>query len=96
MENRLTLKRKNVDAALNRDGDVQNAKIVLKATSWSVPLSTANVERQVGRSEQFLSKVPIDLAYIQRFVSVNEVNTEKFRIFDLGTSCGVDFPIQSP
>ena len=44
-------------------------------------------------SKQILKKTPTELQYVERFVFMNEVKTQKLWTFDLGTQEGIIVPI---
>ena len=50
-----------------------------------IPHYTPSIPQQALLSKQILSKIPIELQFVERSVLMREINTQKFCSFELGT-----------
>ena len=90
---KLTLTRNTDSAVLNKDNAVNNAKIKTNSISWYIPGYTPSIQQQTMLYKQIKDKTPMELQYEQRSVFMKEVNTQKYRSFELGTQKGIKIPI---
>ena len=70
---------------MNKDNAMNNAKIKINAMEWYVPHYKPSITQQAIFSNQILSKTPTELQYVERSVSMKEVNTQRLWSFELGT-----------
>ena len=89
----LTLTRNTDSAVLNKDNAVNNAKIKIISIAWYIPRYTPSIQQQTMLNKQVKDKTPTELQYVERSVFVNEVNTQNYWGFELGTQEGINIPI---
>ena len=79
---------------MNKDNAINIAKIKTSAIEWYVPLYTHSISNQAILSKQFVSNTPTELQYLERSVSMKEVNTQSLWTYELGTQEGRNVPIR--
>ena len=89
---KLTLTRNTDDAVLNKGNATNNGKIKIIAIEWYVPQYTPSMQQQSIISKQILNKTPTEIEYPERSVFMEEVKTQNFWTFELGTQEGVNVP----
>ena len=90
---KLTLTRNTDIAVLNKGNAINNAKIKINAIEWYVPHYTPSMQQKSLVSKQIINKTPTEIKYPERSVFMNEVNTQNFWTFELGTQEGINIPI---
>ena len=90
---KLTLTRNSNNSVLNKGNAINIGKIKINAIEWYIPHYTPSMQQQAILSKQILNKTPTEIKYAERSVFMNEVNTQKFWIFELGTQEGINVPI---
>ena len=90
---KLTLKRNVDNAVLNKAiaPIVGENKII--AIKWYVPHFTLSIPQQATLSKQILSETHTELQYVKRSVFMEEVKTQNFWNFELGTQEGINTSI---
>ena len=78
---------------MNKAKDISIGKIENNSFEWYVPHYKTNFSQQAKLSEQFLSKLPTGLRYVERSVFRKEINTQNIWNFELGTQEGINVPI---
>ena len=78
---------------MNKDNATNFGKIKINAIEWYIPQYTASVSQQAILSKQILSKVPTELRYVEKSVSMKKVNTQNLWTFEIGTQEGINIPI---
>ena len=89
---RLSLTRNSDNAVLNKGNSINNAKIKINAIEWYVPHYTPSMQQQSILSKQIINKTPTQIQYPKRSVFMEEVNTQNFWTFELGTQEGINIP----
>ena len=84
--------RNSDNAVLNKGNAINNAKVRINAIEWYVPHYTPYMQQQAILSKQIINKTPTQIRYQERSVFMKEVNTQKFRTFELGTQEGINIP----
>ena len=79
---KLTLTRNSDNSALNKTNATIVGKSKIKTIEWYVPHYTPTVSNQAILSKQILSRVPTELQYLERSVSMKVVNTQNIWIFE--------------
>ena len=82
---KLTLTRNTDNALLKKDNALNNAKIEINALEWYVAHYTPNLEEYAKLMIQIKNNTPTQLHYPERSVFMNEINTQNFWTFELGT-----------
>ena len=90
---KLTLTRNKDEAVIDKDACIADARIKMDHIHWYVPHYTPSNQHQGILSKQFLSKTPTELRYIERSVSMKEVNNENLWTFKLGSQENISVPI---
>ena len=90
---KLTLSRIKDDVVIDKVAGIADARIKIDHSHCGVPQYTPSIQQQGILSKQFLSKTPIELRYIERFVSMKEVNNQNLWIFELGSQETVNVPL---
>ena len=90
----LILKRNNDNAVLNKGNAINNAKIKINAIEWYVPHYTPSMQQQSILSKKIINKTPTQFQYPERSVFMEEVNTQNFWTFELGTQEGTNIRIR--
>ena len=90
----LILKRNNDNAVLNKGNAINNAKIKINATEWYVPHYTPSMQQQSILFKKIISKTPTQFQYPERSVFMEDMNTQNFWTFELGTQEGTNIPIR--
>ena len=90
---KLKLTRASDNAVLNKTNATPFGKIKINSIEWYVPHYTASLKEQGILMKQITDKIPTELRYVQRYVFMKEVNTQKIWSFELGTQEGVNVPI---
>ena len=90
---RLTLTGNNDNSVLNKDNATIIGKLNVNAIQWYVVQYTPNVPQQVVLSKHNLCKVTTELQYLERFVFLKDVKTQKLWSFEIGTREGIKVPI---
>ena len=75
------LTRNTDNAVLNKHNTVNIAKFKINSFEWYVPQYTPRISHNTKISNQFLSKTPTELRYVERSVFMKEVNTQNFWTF---------------
>ena len=78
---------------MNKGNAINVNKIKIIALEWCVPHHTPSIPQQAILSKQILSKLPTELQYVERYVFMKEVYTQKIWISESGTQEGVIVPI---
>ena len=68
-------------------------KTEINSIEGYVPHYTPSIPQQAMLSKQISCKVPTELQYVERSVFMNEVDTQKFSTFELGTGEGISIPV---
>ena len=89
----LTLTRNVDNAVLKKHNAINKAKNKTNAIEWYVPHHKPSISNQAILTKQILNITHTELQYVERSVFMKEVNTQKFRTFELGTHVGINFPI---
>ena len=89
---KLTLTRNSDNAVLNKAHATNNAKIKINAIEWYVPHFICSLQQQSILSKQIINKTPTQIQYPERSVFLEEVNTQNFWTFELGTQEGINIP----
>ena len=89
---KLTMTRNSDNAVLNKGNAINNAKIKINAIEWYVPHYTPSMQQQSILSKQIINKTPTQIYFVERSVSMKEVNTQNFWTFELGTQEGINIP----
>ena len=82
-----------VNAILNKDNTINNAKYKIRAIEWYVPHYTPSFDELNRLMNQITKKTPTVLHYPEKTVFMKEVNTQKVWTFELGTQEGNNVPI---
>ena len=90
---KLILTRNGDNCVLIETNATNNAKNKINGFEWYIPQNTPNMEEQKIISQQILGKITTELHYVERSVSMKEVNTRNFWTFKLGTQEGIKVPI---
>ena len=93
LEYRLTLTRNSDISVLNKKMQSIMPKCKINGTEWYIPHYTQSMEQRKIKNKQILSKVPTELQYVERSISMKKVNTRNFWTFELGTEEGINVPI---
>ena len=78
---------------MNKDTAINIGKISINANEWYVSHYTPSISQQAILSNRNLSKLPTELQYVKRSVFMEEVQTQKFWTFEIGTQEGINVPI---
>ena len=73
---KLTLTRNKDEANLDKTAAIADGRLETDHVHWYVGHFTLSIPQQGISSEQILSKTPTEFKYIERFVSVKEVNDQ--------------------
>ena len=73
---KLTLTRISDNAVLNRTNATAIGKIKINSIEWYVPHFTASLKEKGIIMNQITDKIPTELRYVERSVSMKEVNTQ--------------------
>ena len=89
----LTFTRSTYKAVLNKGNAINIAKIEINAIELYVPQYKRSISNQAIISKKISHKVPTELQYIERSVSMKEVKTKNLWTFQLGTQEGMNVSI---
>ena len=70
-----------------------NAKIEILVLIGMYHVTTPFLKQQTLSSKQIVDKTPTELQFIEKFVSMKEVNTQNLWTSELGTPEGINVPI---
>ena len=84
--------RKDV-AVLDKAAGIAGARIKIEHIHWYIPHYTPSIGQQCILSRQILSKTPTEFRYIERSVSMEEVNNQNFCNFELSSEESMNVPI---
>ena len=90
---KLTLTRKKDDAVIDKANPIADARIKIDHIHWYVPHYTPSIQQQSTFSKQILSKTPTELRFIERSVSMKQVNNQNVWNFELGSQENMNVPI---
>ena len=90
---KLTLIRNKDVAVIDKAAGLANAGIKIDYINWYVPHYTPSIQQQGLLSKQILSKTPTELRYIERSVSMKEVNNQNLGNFELGSQENKNGPV---
>ena len=74
---KLTLTRNTDNAVLNKTNATAVGKIKINSLDWYVPHYTPGLKEQDILMKQIIDKTPTELRYVERSVSMKELNTQK-------------------
>ena len=74
---------------MNEDNAIVIGKIKINSIERYVPCYTPSVEQQAILSNQILDKTPTELQNVENSVFMEEVNSQNFWFFELGTQTGI-------
>ena len=90
---KLTSTRNRYSSVLNKDNATVFGKIKANSIEWYLPHYSPSIPQQVILSNQIFSKLPTELQYVERFVFMKEVNTQKLWTSELGTQEVINIPV---
>ena len=90
---KLTLTRNKDDAVIDKTGGNADARIKNDHFHWYVSHYTHSMSQQAIMSKQILNKTPTELRYVERSVSMKEVNNQILWNFELGSQENMNVPI---
>ena len=73
---KITLTRNKDDAVIDKAAGIADPRIKIDHIHWYLPHYTNSIEQQSILSNQFLSKTPTKLRYVEPSVSMKEVNNQ--------------------
>ena len=82
---KLTITRNSDNAVLNKGNAINNAKIKIDSIDWYIPIYTPSLSQEQIVISQIVNKKPTELTFVERSVFMQEVNTQNFWTFELGT-----------
>ena len=87
------LTRKKVDAIIDKATGITVARLTIDHIPWYLPHYTPSIQRHSIIFNQFLSKTPTELRYVQRSDFMKEVNNQNLRNFEQGSQELLNVPI---
>ena len=78
---------------MNKDKATNNGKSKINSTEWFVPHYTPIFSQQTILSKHILSMTPAENQCAERFVFMEEVNTQNLGTFELGTPERLKIPM---
>ena len=85
----LTSKRNTDNDAIDRGASTANDKL-LKGITWFVPQFTPNIPQQLLLQERTVSRASTEMHYNEKYVFHEDVNAQKYSIFELGVKIKCD------
>ena len=89
----LTLARNTDNAVLNKGNATNNAEIKINAIEWYVLHYSPSLEEYNKLLNQIMKETTTNLPKPEKSVFMKEVNTQKFRSFELGTQEGISVTV---
>ena len=86
------MNKNTVTAVLNKDKVINIGKTKTIGIEWYVPHFTPSIPQQAILSKRILNKVSTEPNYVERSVSVEEVNTQNLWSSELGTEKRINVP----
>ena len=90
---KITLTRNKDDAVIDKANGIADARIRIDHIQWYVPHYTPSIQQQSNLSKQILSKTPTELRYVERSVSMKQVNNQNVWNYELGSQENMNVPI---
>ena len=90
---KLTLTRNKDEVVIDKVAGIADARIKIDHIHWYVAHYTPSFQQRSYLSKQILGKTPTELRYVERSVSMKEVNNQNLWNFELGSHKSMNVPI---
>ena len=90
---KLTLTRNKNEAVIEKVAGIADARIKINHILWFVPHYIPSMQQQAIMSKQILNKTPTELRYVERSVSMKQVNNQNVWNFELGSQETMNVPL---